>query len=668
MKFAGRLPLNTNYARVISKNGMWQTNDNGETLIACGLACSEIFSDQPLAKVLTPSHELEKTTLAALAQGIAAPTMSLHTSAGVNPALQTFMDALQPHLPRTFHTNDSCISLQVTGADAVWAGADLCLQLQKVRGFAQRTKVAVADWSYHGPGTSAFGRAMPLGPGTKTPLQITYPAPSMFYRNSSETEMTDFHERVWLEYEAFLDSPKGQETGVLLIEPQWGSSNVAQPWNRALLQRYVQAAQSRGILVLADEIMCGLGRHGQGTTFCSDAWELDVDAVTFGKSISAGVEPLAGAVLKQGADALGKAGKSVLQGHTYAGASTRALTTGTAVLNELTQGGWIQRVQEVGDRVIQPMFADLSAASGGILGVQGQGFMWGGAFAHQDATERSLAIHLFRKEAAKVNVLPYMVPESGGFMFTPMMNVPEEDIAEAGKRLAIAVEKTSDILKKERHWRVVDANDPFMGSCTASSSSSVSSSTSSKPRYKGPQDNLATMTPQQHEIYNAIAKNRSTGVAGPFGPWLANPSLAQHAQMLGKTCRYDLVSYDLRRSEMVILMTAIHTNAPTEWAIHVHEARKAGLEDIIIDAIEKYGTHIPEDVLNTIFNGNDESSDMDRSIYTFAAELNSKNQVSDATYWKLHEHFGDEGCVELVGLIGYYHLVSFTLNTFEIQP
>ena len=49
---------------------------------------------------------------------------------------------------------------------------------------------------------------------------------------------------------------------------------------------------------------------------------------------------------------------------------------------------------------------------------------------------------------------------------------------------------------------------------------------------------------------------------------------------------------------------------------------------------------------------------MDRSIYTFAAELNSNNQVSDATYWKLHEHFGDEGCVELVGLIGYYHLVS----------
>lgn len=82
-----------------------------------------------------------------------------------------------------------------------------------------------------------------------------------------------------------------------MIEPQWGSSQVALPWPE-VAKKYVKMAQDRGILVLADEIMCGLGRHGKGTLFLSEAWDLDPDAVTFGKSIGAGVYPLSGAVIK----------------------------------------------------------------------------------------------------------------------------------------------------------------------------------------------------------------------------------------------------------------------------------------------------------------------------------------------------------------------------------
>ena len=676
MKFAGRVPIGTPHHRVLRKRAQWLTIENVEKpLLAIGLACSEIFSGRNLANVLRPAHDLEASALHLLQKNEPADTLSLHTSAGVNPALSTFMDAFQPHLPKSFETDDSCISLQVSGADAVWAATDLLLQLQTVRGHTLRTKVAVAARSYHGPGTSAFGHAAPLGAHAKTPLQCTYPAPSIFSRTKDDVNESIFHERIWNEYKYFLDY-HSSDVGVLLVEPQWGSSCLAQPWNRSLLQRYIKAAQARGILVISDEIMCGLGRHGQNTTFCSDAWELDVDAVTFGKAIAAGVEPLAGAVIKRGADELGTAGKSVLQSHTYAGASTRALTTGAAVLTELSAGKWKKRASDVGERIIAPLFEDLRQASGGLLGVQGQGFMWGGCFTHHDSIEQHAAIDIFRGEAKKAHVLPYMVPESGGFMFTPCMDIPEEDLLEAGKRLAIAVERTAETLRTDRHWTVVDVDDPFMGCCqtsapSSSSSTSMHSSTTStssnctKGRYKGPQDDPAAMTLRQKEIYDAISKNRTTGVAGPFGPWLANPELAQHAQMLGKTCRYDLGSYDLRRSEMVILMTAVHTNAPTEWAIHVHEARKYGLEEQIIDAVQIHGCDIPDEILDAIFVG--DGSEVDHAIYHFAAQLNQTNRVDDNAYWKLQRLLGDTACVELVGLVGYYDLVSKTLNTFEIE-
>ena len=57
-------------------------------------------------------------------------------------------------------------------------------------------------------------------------------------------------------------------------------------------------------------------------------------------------------------------------------------------------------------------------------------------------------------------------------------------------------------------------------------------------RYNGPP--IETLTSEQIAIRNSIlATRKGTGLSGPFGPWLANPSLANHAQLLGKFCRYD---------------------------------------------------------------------------------------------------------------------------------
>lgn len=80
-------------------------------------------------------------------------------------------------------------------------------------------------------------------------------------------------------YEAFLDK-HADEIGVMLFEPQWGSSQAALPWPEHLLKQYVGMARERGIKIICDEIMCGLGRHGKGTLFISEAWDLDPDCVT----------------------------------------------------------------------------------------------------------------------------------------------------------------------------------------------------------------------------------------------------------------------------------------------------------------------------------------------------------------------------------------------------
>ena len=55
------------------------------------------------------------------------------------------------------------------------------------------------------------------------------------------------------------------------------------------------------------------------------------------------------------------------------------------------------------------------------------------------------------------------------------------------------------------------------------------------------------------------------------------------------------------------------------------------------------------------------------AVFQFARELLENHSVSDATYAQLRNRFGDRGCVDLVGIVGYYTLVAMTLNTFQIS-
>jgi adenosylmethionine-8-amino-7-oxononanoate aminotransferase len=246
---------------------------------------------------------------------------------------------------------------------------------------------------------------------------------------------------LFAQFTAFLDQ-HGNDIGVLLIEPQWGSSQAAFPWPKELLKTYIKMAQDRGIKVCADEIMCGLGRHGHGTLFVSKAWDLNPDAITFGKAIAGGAYPLSGAIMKRGRDVLTLHGRSVMQSHTFAGSSQRALMAGTDVLNELST--WMPSITKLGGEMCH-IFSYLEKISKGMLVCHGQGLMWGGLFSKigqsANGDYRADAFDCFMKHADNIGVLPYFVP-AGGFMVTPVVDIDVGTVYEIGEKLAEVVERT----------------------------------------------------------------------------------------------------------------------------------------------------------------------------------------------------------------------------------
>jgi 4-carboxymuconolactone decarboxylase len=157
---------------------------------------------------------------------------------------------------------------------------------------------------------------------------------------------------------------------------------------------------------------------------------------------------------------------------------------------------------------------------------------------------------------------------------------------------------------------------------------------------------------EQKVIFDKIRSGPRGVVEGPLRVWLQSPGLADPAQQLGAFCRYG-TRLEPRLSELAIVTVGAHWKSGFEWHVHAPIAARAGISEDIIAAI-KSGIEPP-------IKKSDESV-----IYQFTRELLLKRQVSEQTYNAAVELWGVAGCVDLVGILGYYTLISMTINVFHV--
>ncbi|MCC6947197.1 MAG: carboxymuconolactone decarboxylase family protein [Bradyrhizobiaceae bacterium] len=160
------------------------------------------------------------------------------------------------------------------------------------------------------------------------------------------------------------------------------------------------------------------------------------------------------------------------------------------------------------------------------------------------------------------------------------------------------------------------------------------------------------LTPAQRKVHDAIVSGPRGKVVGPLKVWLHSPALAERAQALGAFCRFH-TSLPKRLSELAILITGAHWRAGFEWFVHAPEGIAAGLDPQAVEAI-RTGKR-PN------FSRSDEAA-----LYDFVRELYETKRVSDAAYQRAEKELGALGLVELVGIIGYYGLISMTINAFRV--
>src|SRR5215472_176832 len=146
--------------------------------------------------------------------------------------------------------------------------------------------------------------------------------------------------------------------------------------------------------------------------------------------------------------------------------------------------------------------------------------------------------------------------------------------------------------------------------------------------------------------------NGEGGLIGPFNAFVHAPGVGSHLSELGGRLRFR-TSIERRLSELAIITVGVAWRAEFEWWAHARMAREHGVSDAIIDAIGR-GDDPP-------FEAEDE-----RAIYQVARELTSTGRLGQEAYDAAHSLLGDQGMVELVSLCGYYTLISYLLNAFEV--
>jgi 4-carboxymuconolactone decarboxylase len=156
------------------------------------------------------------------------------------------------------------------------------------------------------------------------------------------------------------------------------------------------------------------------------------------------------------------------------------------------------------------------------------------------------------------------------------------------------------------------------------------------------------MSDAQRKVYGEIASGPRGGVRGPFNALLRSPELADRAQKLGEWVRFNN-SLPERLKEFAILVTARYWSAQYEWHSHHAHALKAGLDPRL--AAELALGRRPSGM-----------KDEEAAVHDFCKELHEKKAVSDAAYARVVKHFGERGAVDLIGVVGYYTLVSMVLN------
>ncbi|HXE76255.1 MAG TPA: aspartate aminotransferase family protein [Candidatus Xenobia bacterium] len=271
------------------------------------------------------------------------------------------------------------------GSEATETALKLCRQYWLACDEPLRTRVVARHQSYHGATLGALavtGNLRRKAPYTPLLADWGHIAPCYCYRCPLGLSYPTCNVACADELEKLVQSVGPETVAGFIVEPVVGATLGAVVPPDGYLERIAEICRRHNILLMADEVMTGMGRTGKG--FAVEHWGVEPDLILVGKGVASGYAPL-GAVLVGGevADAIARGPGYFEHGFTYS-AHPVATAAGLAVLDYIEQNKLFERVAPAGEqfgRDLEPLRALPIVGD-----IRGRGLLWGVEFVRDSTT------------------------------------------------------------------------------------------------------------------------------------------------------------------------------------------------------------------------------------------------------------------------------------------
>jgi len=371
-----------------------------------------------------------------------------HTSFFTNEPMEALADALVERAPAPLEK----VYFVSGGSEAIEAALKLARQYFVEKGEPQRRYLIGRRQSYHGNTLGALavgGNAWRRKQFEPLLVEATHVSPCYAYRGrqAGETD-TAYGERLAAELEAEIRRLGADKVIAFVAETVAGATLGAVPPVAGYFKRVREVCDRHGILLILDEVMCGMGRCGPLYAFEHEGIVPDLVAVA--KGLGAGYQPIGATLVARHVYEAVVSGSGFFQhGHTYLGHAA-ACAGALAVQRRLHEGGLLARVGPMGELLEKK----LRAAFGNhpqVGDIRGRGLFWGVELVADRASKRpfdpSRRVHArIKKEALKAGLMCYPMGgtldgvEGDHVLLAPPFIIEEAQLDELVSKLAIALD------------------------------------------------------------------------------------------------------------------------------------------------------------------------------------------------------------------------------------
>ena len=336
----------------------------------------------------------------------------VHSSFFTSEPMEALAEALAACAPKPLER----VYFASGGSEAMEAALKMARQYFVEKGEPQRRHLIARRQSYHGNTLGALavggnaGRRKPYEPLL---IEATHVSPCYAYREKEAQESeAQYAERLAAELEAAIERLGGRNVIAFVAETVVGATLGAAPAVAGYFKRIRQVCDRHGILLILDEVMCGMGRCG--TLWAFEREGVVPDMVTIAKGLGAGYQPVGAVVVARPIYDTILAGSGAFQhGTTYLGHAA-ACAGALAVHKRLTGEKILERVDPMG-RLLERALRGAFAEHPHVGDIRGRGLFWALELVEERASKKPFdparRVHARLKQAAlDAGLLCYPMP------------------------------------------------------------------------------------------------------------------------------------------------------------------------------------------------------------------------------------------------------------------